>query len=101
MSEKSFIDVEGIKITDHGYTRLKQRNGWGKKTADRMVHKVYREGLRYKDIKGYVKIWLKKRHNSEESDCVVYGKNLYVFKDGNLVTTFHVPSRETVRDFCF
>ncbi len=90
-----------ITITEHGYDRLKQRNGWNKKTANRMAQRVYRDGHRINDIKGYVRIWMKSKDQCEESEYVVYGENLYVFRENCLITSIHVPCRETVKSFCY
>ncbi len=90
-----------IGITGHGYSRLRERNGWNRKTAERMTQKVYRDGARYADIKGYLRIWLKQYGRSENAEYVLYGKSLYIFKEGMLITAFNVPNRETVRSRCY
>ena len=37
--------TEELVITKHAYTRMKERNGWNKKAATRMVSKIYNDGL--------------------------------------------------------
>ena len=90
-----------LQITKHAYMRLKERNGWNKKTSDRMIQKVFADGLRYDNIKGYIRIWLKEYGYSDNSDYVLYGRYIYIFKDNCLITSFPVPNRETVRNRYF
>ncbi len=82
-------EQEYIYISDHAFRRLRERNGWNKRTAFRMVKRVYDNGKRTKDIKGQIKTYIKKREKSHPDDeYVVYGNDLYIFCKHMLVTVF-------------
>lgn len=38
--------IEELVITKHAYTRMKERNGWNKKAATRMISHIYSDGIR-------------------------------------------------------
>ena len=69
-----------LVISKHGYARLKERNGWSKKAATRMIHKVYEEGLRPTQVKGYLKGWInsKAEYCKDDKEFVLFGEKLYV-----------------------
>ena len=93
------MDKIGIIISNHAYTRLKERNGWGKKTADRMIIRVYLQGKRPSEIKGYLRLWVNKKVSNPLGDVnefVLYGNMLYLFKDNILLTAITAPSRNTL-----
>ena len=50
--------TEELVITKHAYTRMKERNGWNKKAATRMVSHIYSDGIRTEQIKVYFKGWV-------------------------------------------
>lgn len=85
----------GISISKHGYMRLKERNGWSKKAADRMIFKVYTEGLRPEDVKGYLKGWINRKceYDKENKEFVLFGEKLYIFDERMMITVLPVPSR--------
>lgn len=92
-----------IKITDHAYCRMKQRNGWSRKTSDRMVARVYDKGRRPEQIKGYLKAWVRSKVDEDTygNDFVLYGQTVYVFREKALVTVLHIPSREYVAEYVY
>ena len=76
-----------IFISRHGFERMRERNGWNKKTAIRMVKKVFDEGLAPDEVKGEFRPWV--RHRAEkhpEGILKFYGQSLYIFENGILVT---------------
>ena len=87
-----------IRITEHAYCRMKQRNGWNRKTADRMIDRIYDNGKRMEQVKGYVKLWLKDKVSTDPygNDFVLYGQTVYVFRENALITVLHIPTREYV-----
>ena len=89
------MDNNMIWITEHAYTRIKQRNRWSRKTADRMVQKVYDSGKRPEEIKGYLKAWMREKINEDNNgnDFVLYGEMVYVFRENALITVLHTPSK--------
>ncbi len=92
-----------IEITDHAYMRMKQRSGWNKKTANRMIPRVYDLGTRAENIKGYLKAWAMKKVKEDElgDDFILYGNFLYVFRRNMLVTVLTSPSREHVAEYIY
>lgn len=91
-------NIEEIVITEHAYLRMRQRNGWSKKTANRMIKRIYVNGLRPEELKGYKKIWICYRmHNGcKEDEYVLYGDYVYIFKKHVLKTTYPLPCRGQV-----
>lgn len=87
-----------VYISDHAMERLKERNGWNKKTALRMIKKVYDNGTPAGDVKGYLVPWIKNKvQTSLRGDTyILYGLNLYVFNKNTLVTVLNVPNRANV-----
>lgn len=92
-----------FQITEHAYCRMKQRNGWNKKTANRMVKRVYDCGQRPNQIKGYLKTWIKSKvvEDSKGNDFILYGQTIYVFREKVLITVLHTPSRKYVEEYLY
>ncbi len=86
---------EGLVISKHAYTRMKERNGWSKKTSNRMIRRIYTQGLRPDQVKGYLKGWVKDKaeYAGEESEYILFGEKLYVFNENIMLTVLPVPSR--------
>lgn len=82
---KSFIDC--IYISRHAFERLKQRNGWNKKTSLRMIKKVYENGVTSENAPIKYKAWLKMKEKKEpETLYKLYGDMVYVFDNRILIT---------------
>lgn len=92
-----------IRISEHAYMRIRERNGWNKKTADRMVARVYGTGKRMHQIKGYMKQWIKSLVSADKygNDFVLYGQILYVFREKVLITVLNAPSKEHIAEFVY
>ena len=76
-----------VFISRHGFDRMRERNGWNKKTAMRMIKKVFDCGLSPNDVKGEYRPWVKQRAEKHpDSDMRFYGQNLYVFDNNVLIT---------------
>ena len=83
---------EEIRITDHAYMRLKERNGWGHKTSRRMAEKVFENGRHVEDMSGCLRTWYENRPDwYAESIYIKYGKDIYVYRGNSLITCFHEP----------
>lgn len=84
-----------LSISKHAYERMKERNGWSKKAADRMLEKVYFGGIRPDKVKGYLKGWINRKADMYEDDreFVLYGEKLYIFNEGTMLTVLPVPTR--------
>jgi len=76
-----------VFISRHAFDRMKERNGWNKKTAIRMIKKVYDFGVDPENVKGEYRAWIKHRESKyPDSVLKMYGQNLYVFKNNILIT---------------
>lgn len=86
---------EEIVITKHAYMRMKERNGWNRKAARRMVSRVYSEGVRPDHVKGYLKNWVntKYEYRNEGDEYILYGDKLYIFNGKTMLTVLHTPAR--------
>ncbi len=84
-----------VVITKHAYSRLKERNGWNKKASDRMIPKVYVNGLRPEQVKGYLKNWVitKYEYSNERDEYVLFGDKLYIFNNKTMLTVLPTPAR--------
>lgn len=84
-NEKDFV-----YISRHAFDRMKERNGWSKKTSLRMVQRVYDEGLAPEDAPVKYRAWaVKKSKTSPECLFKFYGQMLYVFDNKVLITVMH------------
>lgn len=66
--------TEELVITKHAYTRMKERNGWNKKADTRMVSRIYSDGIRPEQVKGYLKKWVNTKYkyrNDGDELCFV------------------------------
>lgn len=88
-------ETEEIVVTKHAYDRMKERNGWNRKAANRMAKIVYSEGLRPQQVKGYLKLWLNKKYDlcNEGDDYILFGERLYIFNGKTMLTVLPVPTR--------
>lgn len=84
-----------VVITKHAYSRLKERNGWSKKASDCMIPKVYVNGLRPEQVKGYLKNWVitKYEYSNERDEYVLFGDKLYIFNNKTMLTVLPTPAR--------
>ncbi len=84
-----------LVISRHAYTRMKERNGWGKKAAARMLHKIYSQGLRPAQVKGYLKGWIRERMEraSKGTELILFGEKLYIFNRNTMLTVLPTPTR--------
>lgn len=84
-----------LVITKHAYIRMKERNGWNRKTAKRMVSKIYNDGMRPNQVKGYLKSWVntKYENRNEGDEYILFGNKLYIFNEMTLLTVLPTPTR--------
>lgn len=82
-------NTDNLIITKHAYLRLKQRNGWNKRTSDRMLQRVYEYGVR-----GMV--FQNSDHDSGDlEEYIIYGDKLYIFKGYAMITTYTAKRNAT------
>jgi len=86
---------KNIIITKHAYLRLKERNGWNRKASRRMISRIYTEGIRQGEVKGYLKMWvnMKCKYAEEGDEYILYGDKLYIFNETRMLTVITVPTR--------
>lgn len=78
-------------ISKHAEKRLKERNGWNKKTQLRMMKKVIDNGKRGDEIKGtYKQIVKRVKDKYPAQEHIVYGDMLYIFNDKLLITVYYL-----------
>ena len=84
-----------LVITKHAYTRMKERNGWNRKAAKRMVSKIYNNGMRPNQVKGYLKSWVnaKYEYSNEGDEYILFGNKLYIFNGMTMLTVLPTPTR--------
>ena len=82
-------------ITKHAYIRMKERNGWNKKSARRMVSRIYSNGIRPEQVKGYLKGWVntKYKNRNDGDKYVLFGDKLYVFNGMTMLTVLQTPAK--------
>lgn len=87
--------TDEIVITKHAYMRMKERNGWNKKAATRMVSRVYNNGIRPDQVKGYLKEWVnaKYEYRNDGDEYVLFGDKLYIFNGMTMLTVLPTPTR--------
>ncbi len=88
-----------VYISGHAFERLRQRNGWNKKTALRMVKKIYDNGISPEETAGYIRKWLNYKeaiHTEENSYFKIYGKYAYVFSSSVLLTVLKIPTKASI-----
>lgn len=90
-------EEDTVYITDHAMTRMKERNGWGRKAAIRMVQKVFDNGTKAADVrKGPYKAWAhyKAEKALPNENLILYGDKLYIFAGKVLITVIPARARE-------
>lgn len=92
--------LEDVGISEHAFTRMKERNGWSKKAAKRMVGRIYDTGLKPDQVKGYLKSWIqgKAEYDVNGNEFRLYGEKLYIFKDRIMLTVLPTPSRTLIQE---
>lgn len=80
--------MKEIRITEHAYERMKERNGWNKKAAGRMAVKIYETGEDMMNSTGHAKRLIRSKVRNGGGRYIRYGNNIYVYKDKALITTY-------------
>lgn len=93
-------EKDTIYISDHAFVRMKERCGFNKKTAIRMVKKAYEKGTDITNVKDYLSTWAKKQELRQEDGerAILYGDFVYRFCYDTLVTVIHKPQKGKVQN---
>lgn len=95
-----------IIISNHGYERLRERNGWNKKTSDRMISRIFNKPCKDCELKNWKKKHGKEYIRKQESGKILeirfFGDNVYIFDmvDNNavLVTSYGYKSNYSKKE---
>lgn len=83
------------KISKHAEQRLKERNGLGKKSYDRIVEKAYENGINHSQTKGNLHKWMSglyQKYPRKGTEIKLYGDKAYIFVEQVLVTVLQIPN---------
>lgn len=83
------------KISKHAEQRLKERNGLGKKSYNRIVEKAYDNGINHSQTKGNLNKWMSGLYNKyprKGTEIKLYGDKAYIFVEQVLVTVLQIPN---------
>lgn len=66
-----------------------------KKAATRMVSRIYSDGIRPEQVKGYLKGWVntKYEYRNDGDEYVMFGDKLYIFNGTTMLTVLPTPTR--------
>lgn len=91
---------DGFYVTEHALKRVKERTGWNRRAALRMIKKAYENGEKHLPKEHYLCTWVASkaaRENAEQNNYVLYGEYLFIFKKKTLITVLRVPSKEKIK----
>ncbi|MFV0364679.1 MAG: hypothetical protein ACK5LL_16540 [Suipraeoptans sp.] len=60
-----------------------------------MISRVYSNGVRLDQVKGYLKKWLNKKYDycNDGDEYVLFGEKLYIFNRMSMLTVLPIPNR--------
>lgn len=88
------VYYEDVKISKHAQKRAKERMGLSKKAIRRDAKRAYKHGLAPHCFKGSFRWYLDRKANQNKYEGViikVYGKFIYYFSNGTLITVIPIP----------
>jgi hypothetical protein len=80
--------------TNHATQRADDRLNWNEETLKRLESKIWRLGITYQEATGRLKkyfIYLYESHGKVANEIRIYGRNVYIYKDGLLITVLDLP----------
>ncbi len=98
-SLNNISEEDTIYISKHAFQRMKERQGWNKKAAIRMMKKVFDNGILSNNKTGYISLWIKQKVTFNENDdrnYIIYGDYIYIFIKHILLTVKHIPPKQTI-----
>lgn len=83
-----------IQVSKHAETRLHERCGINRKSAQRIAEKAFNEGIRHSQTKGNLKKWVTSLYfnNKCANNIRLYGDKAYIFSGEVLITVLQIPS---------
>jgi hypothetical protein len=84
-----------IIITDHAYSRAKERLSMNKTSFRKLSEKAYLEGVTHADTAGNLNKYITKLYKAggeRANNIRIYGEVLFMFKGNILLTTYQVPN---------
>lgn len=83
-----------IQVSKHAETRLRERCGINRKSAQRIAEKAFNEGIQHSQTKGNLKKWVTSLyfHNKTANNIRLFGDKAYIFSDSVLITVLQIPS---------
>jgi hypothetical protein len=84
---------EEIKITEHAYTRAKERLSLSRKAIDRLAKKAFIDGRKHSDTTGQLNKYLTKIYLQDRiaNNIRLYGEYIYLFRSLTLITVYQLP----------
>lgn len=82
-------------VTNHAYKRSLERSGLNRKATERMLNKIWSDGISAEETTGKIKHWLdtvQDRSLNDLSKILLYGDKAYLFHDDILITVLQVPA---------
>lgn len=82
-------------VTNHAYKRSLERSGLNRRATERMLNKIWDQGISAEETTGKIKQWLdtvQERSLSDLNKILLYGDKAYLFHDDILITILQVPS---------
>ena len=91
--------MKSILLSNHAYTRMKERVGVGRKAAERLVSRAYEEGIDKEKARGSLFRYITgetRKACYRDNDIRIYGEMVYCFMDRSeestiLVTVLYIP----------
>lgn len=89
-----------IIITDHAYSRMKERAGFNKSAVDKMASRAFEQGICHSETKGSLNRYITSKclaYIEQKQIIRIYGEFVYCFTmDGDkaiLITAYGIPKR--------
>lgn len=83
-----------ITVSKHAETRLRERCGINRKSAQRIAEKAFNDGTQHSQTKGNLKKWVTSLYfnNKAANNIRLYGDKAYIFGGETLITVLQIPS---------
>ncbi len=82
-----------VEVSKHGDLRVRKRIGINKNAVKRLAAIAYEKGKRFSETKGRLHQYLKTvdGYDFTGNEIIVYGNNLFIFRQKNLITAWPLP----------